>query len=327
MRCSSSRRGSGRRAAYSKVMRTALVATGLVVSLLAGSCTNGESEIGSDRSDSIAAAEAVLAEYFEAFDRGDVNAIMDLRCQQAQVTGDQLGLFEVQMRQQLDADGPLELGEVRDAQEIAAVDGLVSYSIVGTDGLLTTALAVEDGRDVLCFFRTAASYEIEDQLMDDLLDLGGTTSAPLALIPDSVGDDLEQVDSPQPPRTLSSADEQITRSWQARPFGGVTVTVGAYPDPASALANATDFVDDVVADGVTALDIPAAPDAVALRYLGHAWLFAQAPSVPPFIDRVVLPFGSTLVTVQVSGTDPAQLDALLNSVVADVVGRATLGRR
>lgn len=306
--------------------RSLLVAVCLIVaSSTVTGCANGDSAIDAGRADGVAAAQVVLAEYVEAFNRVDVDAVMDLRCDEAQVTGDEIELFEVQMRQQLDGNGPLELGEVRDAQQIAAVDGLVSYSIVGTEGLLTTALTVEDGRNVVCFFRPAASYGIEGELTGELVDLGETSSAPLELIPDSVGDGLELVDNPEPPRTLPTADEQITKTWQATPFGGVVVNVGTYADPRSAQDDAMDFVDDVVADSVMALEVPSAPGALALRYLGHSWLFAQAPSVPPYINRLVLPFGSTLVTVQVSGNDPAQLDAQLNSVAAEVVDRASQG--
>lgn len=114
----------------------------------------------------------------------------------------------------------------------------------------------------------------------------------------------------------------INRAWQHEEFGGVTVTVGKYSDGAAALERADDLVDEVIADSVATVTLSAAPDAVAVQFLGFAWLFVQSPSVPPYVIRAVLPFGDTIVTVQVSGTEPAQLEESLNSVVTDIVGRA-----
>ena len=102
----------------------------------------------------------------------------------------------------------------------------------------------------------------------------------------------------------------------------MTVTVGTYPDAAAALDDAALLLDEAIADGVVDVDLPSTPEVRAVRMVGYGWLWVQPPSVGPYIDRAVMPFGRLLVTVQVSGLDAGAVDAQLASVTADIAARA-----
>jgi hypothetical protein len=264
------------------------------------------------------AAEVALERYVEAINRGDASSAMDLRCADAKVPDDLVEAFERDAAALIDAIGALRIESVEPAPELAPVDGLMRYTLDGHEGALTIA---ENGEDGFCFWRPAASYDLQRQL-DAPIDLGEAGVPPVQLLPTSVGDGYEPVPTPTGGDSSSSAPEEVSRSWQPPSFGGVTVTAGTYPDAEAALADAALFLDEAAADGVAAVDLVATPEVRAVRSLGYAWLWVQPPSVGPFIDRAVMPFGRVLVTVQVSGPDAAAVDAQLATVTADVAARA-----
>jgi hypothetical protein len=264
------------------------------------------------------AAEAALERYVEAINRGDTSSAMDLRCADATVPDDQVETFERDAAALIDAVGPLRIASVEPVPELAPVDGLMRYTFEGHEGALTIA---EDGEDGFCFWRPAASYDLQRQL-DPPIDPGETAVPAEQLLPTSVGDGYELVPTPAGGDSSSSAPEQVSRSWQPSSFGGVTVTAGTYPDVEAALADAALLLDETAAAGVAEVELVGTPEVRAVRSLGYAWLWVQPPSVGPFIDRAVMPFGRVLVTVQVSGPDAAAVDAQLAAVTADVAARA-----
>jgi hypothetical protein len=267
------------------------------------------------------AAELALERYVEAVNRGDTAAAMDLRCVDAMVPEELVEAFERDAAALIDAIGTLQIASVEPVPELAPVEGLIRYSFEGHEGALTIA---EDGQDGFCFWRPAASYDLQRQL-DPPIDLGDAGVPAEQLLPTSVGDGYELVPTPTGGDSSSSATQEVSRSWQPASFGGVTVTAGTYPDAEAALADAALLVDEAAADGVAAVDLVATPEVRAVRSLGYAWLWVQPPSVGPFIDRAVMPFGRVLVTVQVSGPDAASVDALLATVTAEVAARALPG--
>ncbi|MFN7148504.1 MAG: hypothetical protein ACK4V6_03400 [Microthrixaceae bacterium] len=270
----------------------------------------------------------MLRDYLDAINRVDVDAAMQLRCPEARVDDRELDLFALQVRQLLERTGPLELsevtadgaGEAGDSGTAGAIS--VTYSYEGMEGATVVSVQDEAGGDVLCSWRPAASFEVDDQILDEVLDLGVTEASAAQLLSDSVGDGYELVGDSDEPGSSTSATQVVTRSWQAPDFGGVTVTVGSYADEQMAAADGARLVDEVVVDAVDSFELASAPGAVGIRFLGNGWLFAQPPSSPPYIDRAVLQLGTVLVTVQVSGADPTQLDATLETVVSDVLRRA-----
>lgn len=273
-------------------------------------------------------ASEVLRDYLDAINRVDVDAAMQLRCPEARIADDEVELFAEQVRQLLERTGPLELGEVTaagaDGADESGTPGAISvtYSYEGIEGETVVSVQDEAGGDVLCSWRPAASFEVDDQIPDEVLDLGATDASAAQLLSDSVGDGYELVGDSDAPGSSTSATQVVTRSWQAPDFGGVTVTVGTYADEELAAADGSRFVDEVVVDAVDAFQVASAPGVVGIRFLGHAWLFAQPPSSAPYIDRAVLQLGTVLITVQVSGDDPARLDSTLETVASDVLRRA-----
>lgn len=267
------------------------------------------------------AAEVALERYVEAINSGDTAAAIGLRCADAKVPDDLVEAFERDAAALIDAIGTLQIASVDPAPELAPLDGLMQYTFEGHDGALTIA---EDGQDGFCFWRPAASYELQRQL-DPPIDLGDAGVPADQLLPTSVGDGYELVPTSTGGDSSSSATAEVSRSWQPPSFGGVTVTAGTYPDAEAALADAAQFLDEAAADGVAAVDLEATPEVRAVRSLGYAWLWVQPPSVGPFIDRAVMPFGRVLVTVQVSGPDAASVDAQLAIITAEVAARALPG--
>lgn len=267
-------------------------------------------------------ASEVLRDYLDAINRVDVDAAMQLRCPEARIADDEGELFAQQVRQLLERTGPLELGEVAadGAGESSAVS--VTFSYEGFEGETVVSIQDDAGGDVLCSWRPVASFEVDDQVPDDVADLGATDASPASLLPDSVGDGYELLGDSDEGGSSVRATDVVTRSWQGPDVGGVTVTIGSYAERAAAAADGARFVDEVVVDAVDAFELGSGPGAVGIRYLGFAWLWAQPPSAPLSIDRAVLQLGTTLVTVQVSGDDPDRLDATLESVVSEVLRRA-----
>jgi hypothetical protein len=298
----------------------------VVVIASAGACTDSQTagEPASTQAGQAPAAETpsatevALERYVEAINRGDTAAAMDLRCADAMVPEDQVEAFERDAATLIDAIGELRIAAVEPASELAPVDALLQYTFEGHEGALTIA---EDGEDGFCFWRPAASYELQRQL-DPPIDLGDTAVPAEQLLPTAVGDGYELVPTPTDGDSSSGATEQVSRSWQTSSFGGVTVTAGTYPDAEAALADAARILDEAAADGVAAVDLAATPEVRAVRSLGYAWLWVQPPSAGPYIDLAVMPFGRVLVTVQVSGPDAATVDAQLATITADLAARA-----
>lgn len=266
----------------------------------------------------IAAAGAELERYVEAINRGDVATAMGLRCAGARVDDDQLEAFERDAAALIAATGPLRITAVEPATDLAPVDGLLRYSFKGHDGELTIA----DGEDGWCLWRPAASFELQ-RLLAAPIDLGDAAVPPEELLPISVSDGYSP--APTPRDGDRSTVDEISRSWQASSFGGVTVNAATYPDADAALEDAARSMDRAVADGVAAVEIEAAPDVRAVRSLGYAWLWVQPPSSGPYIDLAVLPFGRVLVTVRVSGLEAATVDAQLRTITTEIVERARPG--
>ncbi len=312
-------RQSGENVAVGRLLSVVLV---LVVAALGG-CSQSDASDEGEKLDRIAAARDLLGDYVGAMNDADVAGAMHLRCKDMQIPEDQFDLFETQARQLIEAAGPFEVEGVRAGPEAAGVKGLFSFSIKGHEGRLTASILNEEGRDVLCYWRPAASYEIQDSLSGKVADLGAAPAAPDALLPDSVGEAYHlAVPAGREPVEMPS-NLLVKRAWQDGKSGGITVTVGKYADGAAALERANSLIDEVLADSVAIVALSAAPDAVAVQFLGFAWLFVQPPSLPPYVIRAVLPFGDTVATVQVSGTEPANLKESLNSVVTDIVGRVS----
>ena len=303
--------------------------SGLFIVMVAGvgACST-DSQVSGDRPASTqagkppetaaaSAAEVALERYVEAINSGDISAAVGLRCADATVPGDQVEAFERDAAALIDAVGPLRIQSVERAPELAPVDGLIRYTFEGHEGALTIA---EDGADGFCFWRPAASYDLQRQL-DPPMDFGEAGVPAEQLLPTSVGEGFELVPTPAGRGPGEGAAEQVSRSWQPSSFGGVTVTAGTYPDAEAALADAALILEQAAADGVAAVDLVATPEVRAVRSIGYAWLWVQPPSVGPFIDRAVMPFGRVLVTVQVSGPDAAAVDAQLATVTADIAAR------
>jgi hypothetical protein len=288
------------------------------------SCSGADTSSGQDEVPEVKRAAEVLREYAAAISREDVEAVMDLRCDEMQIDDAQVDLFAEQVHRLVERTGELALGDVRDGSDIAPIDGLVAYTFDGFDGVLTATIRSEDGRDVLCFWRPEASFDLEQRAERELVDLGPTETPPSELFPATPGDGFEPVDTPEPPgeELTSGAESSESRAWQPTGFGGVTVTVGGYPDAAAALEDARRFSADAAVDGVEMIELVSSPEAVAIRALGYAWVLAQPPSVPPYVHRAVLPLGSTLVTVDVAGLEPERSTQVLDSAVADILGRA-----
>lgn len=266
----------------------------------------------------VAEAEIALGRYVDAINQGDTAAAMDLRCAGARVADPSLGAFERDAAALIEDIGPLRIAAVETASEVAPVEGLLQYTIAGHEGALTIAESDDGG---FCFWRPAVSYELERDIADPI-DLGNVAVPPQQLLPSSVGEGYDVVPTPDSGGSSSTATATISRSWVPKSFGGVTVTVGTYPDSNAVLADAARFLDDAVANGVAAVDLGTSPGVRGVRSLGYAWLWVQPPSVGPFIDVAVLPFGRLLVTVQVSGRDAATVDAQLAEVTAEVFARA-----
>lgn len=307
------------------VVRFALAVVAVTV---VTSCSTTDTSTEPSEATEAERAADVLREYAAAISRQDIEAVMDLRCDEQQIDDAEVDLFAEQVRQLVERTGELAIGTVRDGSDIAPIDGLVAYSFEGFDGVLTAAVRSEDGGDVLCFWRPEASFDIGERAERELVDLGPTDTPPSELFPATPGDGFEPVDTPTLPGAsdgsdrASGADSSESRAWQTEAFGGVTITVGSYADAAAALEDAARFSADAAADGVDTIEPASSPDVVAIRALGYAWLLAQAPSVPPYVDRAVLPFGSTLVTVDVAGLEPERSAEVLGSTVAEVLRRA-----
>lgn len=302
------------------------IAAGLVLCACStGSRSTDDEGPASTRADSapttvpvIAAAGAELERYVEAINRGDVATAMRLRCAGARVDDGQLEAFERDAAALIAATGPLRITAVEPAADLAPVDGLLRYSFEGHDGALTIA----GGEDGWCFWRPAASFELQRRITAPI-DLGEAAVPPEELLPVSVGDGYSLAPTPRDgdPPTV----DEISRSWQASSFGGVTVNVATHPDAGAALEEAARLMDRAVADGVAAVEIETAPDVRAVRSLGYAWLWVQPPSSGPYIDLSVVPFGRVLVTVRVSGLEADTVDEQLRTITTEIVERARPG--
>lgn len=266
-------------------------------------------------------AAVLLERYVDAINRGDVAAAMALRCPDARISDALVERFAGDAAALIEQVGPLQVASVRPAPELAPIDGLLQYSFEGHEGALTVA---DDGEDGFCFWRPAESFALQ-RALDPPVDLGESAVPAEQLLPTSVGDGLEVAPTPLGGDSSSTAPEQVSRSWQAPSFGGVTVTVGTHRNAAGALDDAALLLDEAIADGVAAVELPATPEIRAVRMVGYGWLWVQPPSVGPYIDRAVMPFGRLLVTVQVSGLDAGAVDAQLASVTADIAELARPG--
>lgn len=264
-------------------------------------------------------ARQTLGAYFEALNALDVDAAMRHRCEESRVDPDDQDLFREQVRQLIDQIGTLALGDV----QVATESNRVSYTIKGHDGRSTVEVRSEQGNDVLCGWRPAPSVALAERLDGEVVDLGPFDGDVGDLLPQSVGESFQLVgEPPEHPSSRSNATTTHSRAWKAEGFGGVTVTVHTYAEDRWALDDASQFIATAASDGVERLHVSDTPDVVAVRYLGYAWLWAQPPSTPPFIDLAVLPFGRTLVTIGVSGLEPSIQHTVLNGLVADVLRRA-----
>lgn len=169
------------------VRRLLTVVVALAVAAMGG-CSQSDASDEVERPDRFATARYLLDDYLRAINSADVAGAMHLRCKDAQIPGGQFDLFETQTRQLIDAAGPLEAAGVQAGPEVAGEKGMFSFSIKGHEGRLTASMVNENAQDVLCFWRPAVSYEIQEGLSGKVVDLGATSAAPEALLPDSVGD-------------------------------------------------------------------------------------------------------------------------------------------
>jgi len=294
-----------------------------------GTATTTDAPGATERLADVESARAPVAKYLAAINGGDVDAAMAVRCPDRRLDDrDDRDLFAQQADRLVAATGELRIGEL-DLRGPVEQGASVLLTVDGFEGRIDLLVVEDSGSVLLCGFRPAASFDIEEGLPVAPQD-AGSTAAPLAdLFPASIGPGFTEVErgqvEPRDGSDFGDAVEVWTAAWQHLDYGGVRLEAARFADPAAAAAALSDLLAARAPDSVAQFRSTVTPQAIGLRILGFAWLWVQPPSSGPYNDLLGVQLGDTVLTVEPSGIDPATQQDLARQLLDQMVARAGVG--
>jgi hypothetical protein len=307
-----------------------------------------QSSVGTDKSLEDPPDAEVLRAYVTALAQGDVDAAIDLRCENDRPAGAKRDDFRNDVGVLADVSGTPAVDRVvenhpptgllpsvgpghdpEDARWPAELHPTeLSYWLrVGDDVAerpLITVVVDENGERRLCGAATHLTKELYQRSWTDDLDLGPPGPGDLsALMPAGMGEGYRQIeDAAFAPDDMPGSPEAWTRAWQPPGYGGGRVTATRLESTEAALDGLRRRVLFFAAGAASEFDVPGVTGAVGLRVNSLSWLFVHPTGRPPYLDIVFLVFGSVLVEVSVTVLEPGADHGHVTTVATDVVGRA-----
>lgn len=259
---------------------------------------------------SAATAEADLIDaYVDALNRGNVEAALRLRCEEAQIKDPTSEvLFTGQVDRLVNTVGPVEVVRVDlnpssgleplgDGEHARAVNVELAGRGQPASEQLEMVVLEQDHGLRLCGVTTASASGLHSD-EPVVPDLGPSGRTPEQLMPSDPGaGDFEQVFDGPPPEPPPSASASWSRSWQEGGFGGININASRFNSSREARGFAEQQRDTTLSDTT---DVFTAGGGLGLRSLAYAWVWFQPPGVGDHIDQAILLFDDVVVTIKVT---------------------------